>query len=757
MRMSGRYSLLVLFNVLPVLLAAQAPLYDPASVRELRFYFGVSDWRRTLDSLYVVGADERLLGDLYIDGAFLPDVGVRHKGYSSFAVGRLKNPFNIKLDEVHAGQDYQGFEKLKLSNVIQDPSFLREVLAYEVARAHMPASRANYANLYVNDELVGLYTNVEDVGKDFLDERFGEKNGSLFKGNPPTVDLTGDNCNLSDAPGTDSTDYYGIYELQSDAGWAHLLELIHTLNQEPAAIEEVLNVDRTLWMHAFNYALINFDSYVGYAQNYYLYRSKDGLWNPIVWDLNMSFASFRLTDASTYWNGFSIAQARTLDPLSHLNGPSVFPRPLMRRLLEQPMYRRMYLAHLRTLIQEHFAGGQYRDRAVELQTLIAPYVQADTNKFYTDQAFMDNLDNTVAFTVAYPGITELMDARSTYLMGYPGMSGQPVIGGISVVPELPTVGTVITLTLPVQNADTVLLFWRNDRDARYIRAGLWDDGTHGDGAAGDGVFGIQLPLTTGLLEYYVYAENAEAGAFLPVNATHETFSLVARVTPGMLVINELMAVNEGLVVDPTGATPDWVELYNRSAYTVCTAGLHLSDDASDPVKWALPVTTLSPGEYLIIWADERNTVGDDHASFRLDGGGETVLLAYDSAAVIDQVSFGEQYPLQSWGRLPNGTGPFQRLKPTAEAYNRTQDDMHFSRSLRLWPNPATDEINVFVDVTGTWDAQILRPDGRALTPVQHFTEGHQVLFDTRTVTAGHYILHLRTEVGVIAKPFIILP
>jgi hypothetical protein len=743
--------------LLPVLAVAQAPLYDSASVRELRLYFDVPDWRHTLDSLYVAGEDQRLLGDLYIDGTLLSDVGVRHKGYSSFAVGRLKNPFNIKLDEVHEGQDYQGYEKLKLSNVIQDPSFLREVLAYEVARAHMPASRASYANLYVNDELVGLYTSVEDVGKDFLKERFDEKDGSFFKGNPPTVDLTGENCNLSDSPGTDSTEYAGLYELQSDAGWSHLLELIHTLNQEPQAIEEVLNVDRTLWMHAFNYALINFDSYVGYAQNYYLYRTKDGLWNPILWDLNMSFASFRLTDASTYWNGFSIAQAKTLDPLSHVNGPSVFPRPLLRRLLEQPMYQRMYLAHLRTLISTHFANGHYRARAEALQALIAPHVLADPNKFYTDQAFFDNLDTTVTFTVAYPGIAELMDARSTYLLGYPGMSGQPAIGTLTVAPEGPTVGTAVTLNVPVQGADTVLLSWRNDKDGRYTRVAMLDDGSHGDGVSADGIYGVVLPLSTGYLDYYVYAENAVAGAFLPENAAHETFTLVARATPGMVVINEVMAVNDGLVLDPTGAASDWVELYNRSAYTLSTAGLHLSDDAADADRWSLPVTTLDPGEYLLIWADERTSVGGDHASFRLDGGGETVMLAYDSATVIDQVTFGEQYPLESWGRLPNGTGTFQRLKPTADAYNRVQDDGHFTRTTRLWPNPAQDELNLFVDVVGTIEVQVLRPDGRVLTPITAYADRHHIVYNTSTLAAGHYLLHIRTEADVFVQPFIIIP
>ena len=88
-------------------------------------------------------------------------------------------------------------------------------------------------------------------------------------------------------------------------------------------------------MHAFNYSLINLDSYIGYAQNYYLYEDNSGRFNPILWDLNMSFGSFRLTDASSYFSGFSVLQAKTLDPLTHFNDISVFPRPLMRKLFNK--------------------------------------------------------------------------------------------------------------------------------------------------------------------------------------------------------------------------------------------------------------------------------------------------------------------------------------------------------------------------------------------------------------------------------------
>ena len=73
------------------------------------------------------------MADLIIDGSTYDSVGVRYKGFSSVSVNRVKNPFNIKLDYMIDGQDHNGVDKLKLSNVYQDPSFIREVLTYEIA------------------------------------------------------------------------------------------------------------------------------------------------------------------------------------------------------------------------------------------------------------------------------------------------------------------------------------------------------------------------------------------------------------------------------------------------------------------------------------------------------------------------------------------------------------------------------------------------------------------------------------------------
>ena len=756
--MKGRYPLWsgLLLMVPPTEVLAQSALFDNSVVHEVRLEFAEPDWRQRMDALYVLGTD-RLIGDLTIDGVSYSDVGVRFKGYSSYSPDQVKNPFNIELDHVVDGQDHQGFGKLKLSNVTSDPSFLRETLAYEVARNYMPASRTCFVNVYVNDTLQGLYVNVEDLDKDFLRRSFGSAGNPFFKGNPAVVSLFGENSNLSTNPGTDPSDYYSYYELESDQGWDDLLELIDVLNNDPAQVEHLLNVDRTLWMHAFNYALINFDSYVGYAQNYYLYRDDNGQWNPILWDLNMAFASFRLTDASLYWNGFNIPQAITMDPLMHHNSVSVFPRPLLRNLFSTPMYRRMYIAHLRTIIQERFANGWYRDRAEEYRSLIDASVVADTNKFFSDADFVANLDGTVNAITSYPGIGELMDQRVAFLTTYPGFTGQPVIGPPVHAPSDVIIGQDMTIQVGITGADTAFLAVRSGEFGAFTRWPLHDDGTHGDAFAGDGIHTCTFTTTSADIQYYIYAENASAGAFSPERAAHDVHRFLARLSLGALVINEVMADNGGQVLNEAGEAADWIELYNPTEADVRTDGLHLSDDTVDPLKWPLPATMVAAHGYLLLWADERTDLGDLHCDFRLATTGEELTLAYDSGYVMDRVRFSAQYPIYSTARYPNGSGPFQELVPTPMATNRITMEDGLDRAVVLYPNPATTEVNAVVRLAAPFTLQVLRSDGRAVSAAVERTTNELVRIGTQGLSAGHYVLSITNAESTIHLPFILVP
>ena len=190
-------------------LFSQSAFYETDTIRDIHIDFYDENWDYLLDSLYVAGENGRILANLEIEGSTYYSVGIRYKGYSSVSVNNIKNPFNIKLDYVIEDQNHEGIDKLKLSNVIHDPSFLREVLCYEVCRKYMPASEANYANLYINGVLWGLYTNVEAVNKEFLVNNFGSKYSPFFKCNPEdlNIQIGGLNSDLSNSHGTDSANY----------------------------------------------------------------------------------------------------------------------------------------------------------------------------------------------------------------------------------------------------------------------------------------------------------------------------------------------------------------------------------------------------------------------------------------------------------------------------------------------------------------------------------------------------------------------
>ena len=126
-----------------------------------------------------------------------------------------------------------------------------------------------------------------------------------------------------------------------------------------------------------------------------------------------------------------------------------------------------------------------------------------------------------------------------------------------------------------------------------------------------------------------------------------------------LVINEFLASNTTINSDPDfNLYSDWIELYNTQDYTIDLSSYSITDDLNDPVKWEFPNGTfISPGDYLIIWADGRDTsMSELHASFKLSSDGEEIALYDADGVLIDSVVFGDQIQNISFGRRPDG-GP----------------------------------------------------------------------------------------------------
>ena len=726
---------------------SQSDFYDVDTVREIRVYFHQSDWDALLDSFYVLGDNDRILADIIIDGSSYDSVGIRYKGFSSVSINRVKNPFNIKLDYIIDGQDHQGIDKLKLSNVIQDPSFIREVLSYEISRKYLPSSQANFTNLYINDTLWGLYTNVESVNKSFLVDHFDSKYNAFVKCNPENlnVQISAENSNLSNTHGTDSANYEPYYSMESDYGWTDLYNLIDTLNTFPDSIEQVLNVDRTLWMHAINYSLVNFDSYIGYGQNYYLYKDRTKQFNPILWDFNMSFGGFRLTDASQlYYDGFDITEAQEMDPLIHHNYISVSPRPLMRNLFSSERNRKMYLAHIRTIMQENFVNQDYFVKAQYLQNLIDQDVQSDTNKFYSYADFTTNLTNQVSLVASIcPGITQLMDARSTYLSSYTGFSGEPSISNTSTSQNI-SLGDNLWITAEIFDATYAKVSYRFGENQRFKNQEMFDDGTHNDGAAGDGIYGCKISNCSNAIDYYFYADNDSSGVFSPVRAAYEYYSYQFGVSSGDLVINEVMSNNVSTVTDNSGKFEDWIELYNTTNFPISTNGLFITDTIPNLHKWDLPNHIIAPNSYFIIWADEDGNQGAEHANFKLSNLGERLVLSNLDSSIIDSITYLPQMDDVSFARNPNGTGPFTMMTPTFNKNNNTTvtEDIPVS-SYVCYPNPFSDKLNVISD-EGFFVMDIF---GRIILESNH----SEKIINTSSWSDGLYFIHLKGNSNITIK------
>jgi len=642
-----------------------------------------------LDIYYANGLGERLKADsILIDGIADQNVGIKYKGNSSYNVNNTKNPMNIKLDYINNGQSIDGYNVLKLSNGFRDPSFVREVLSYEMAREYMPSPKATYAKVTVNGTLIGLYTCVQSIDDDFTNENFYERKGPLFK-----VDNTG-----ISVPGcmgplgildyySDTNCYQRAYEMESTADWTELGNFLDTLNNHFTDVENVMDIDRTLWMMAFENLIVGLDGPINsIPHNFYLFKDNNGRFSPLLWDMNMAFGTFT--------NGLPNPVTNTdLQELNIFHNSNDASNRLTTQVFSSDRYKRMYVAHMRTILNEQFVNNNYSTRASQLQQLIDADVNADPNTFYSFTDFTDNISTSIASII---GISELMIARASHLQALSEFtSSPPVITSISTNPANVLPHTSVSITAAISNSNYAYLGYRYTFADKFEKLQMYDDGMHGDGSAGDGVYGATINVDARDVQYYFYAENTDAGIFSPERAEKEYHQLPVL---GGLVINEIMAGNVTAVADQNGEYDDWVELYNGNSFSLNLSGYFLSDNENDLYKWSFPNVTVAANDYLIIWCDTAgNSQNGLHTTYRLSADQEEVYLTSGSGTVIDAVHYVNMPSDKGYARVPNGTGAMQYQSHTYDAINQNGTSLvnvNLSENMRVYPNPSNNRIYI---------------------------------------------------------------
>jgi hypothetical protein len=257
----------------------------------------VLDVYLTVDSALLLGMDNEtyVIGSFACSGERVESVGIRYKGNSSYKMGGPKKSYKIDFNLFIPGRKWRGIKKLNFNNNWKDPSCMREKVSYDLFRSlGVPGSRTGYANVYMNNTLMGLFTIVQQVDSDFLDEHFGCSDGNLFK----KVVRLGDDM---DYLGENKENYKAFYELKTNElkdDYSGLIHFLDVLNNTPdldfgPELEKVFNVDSFIDWLVVNTAVVSLDAYSGSGNNYYLYENPDtGRFEFIPWDLNMAFGNF---------------------------------------------------------------------------------------------------------------------------------------------------------------------------------------------------------------------------------------------------------------------------------------------------------------------------------------------------------------------------------------------------------------------------------------------------------------------------------
>lgn len=295
-------------------------------------------------------------------------VGVRLRGNTSR--NQDKKGFKIDFREFGGGK-FHDYKKFNLKPDVNDPSLIRELLTLKLYQdMNVPAARTHPVKLYMNDEYMGIYLNVEQIDDEFLNMRFGHEEGFLYK------------CAYG-ASLEDNGQIYNKTIFESEINEendtrAELNNFVEVLNgtyhpsQAAAQYESVFEVDNYLRQLAVEAVLGHWDGYTYNQNNFYLfYNDETGKFQFFPYDADNTWG--------IDWLGQDWAK-RSLTAWA----PSNQQRPLTKKLLAIPELNEKYIRYIKRFMTLYFTEERIFPLLDQYEEILDDAVKTDT---YFDNAF----------------------------------------------------------------------------------------------------------------------------------------------------------------------------------------------------------------------------------------------------------------------------------------------------------------------------------------------------------------------------------
>lgn len=171
-------------------------LFDTSYVHTVNII--MDDWD---DFISNCTSEEYYTCTVVIDNEAYKNVAIRGKGNTSLtqvaSYGNNRYSFKIEFDHYDSSKTYYGLDKLCLNNIIQDNTYMKDFLVYQMMNfAGVASPLCSYVYITVNGEDWGLYLAVEGIEESFLQRNYGKSYGELYK--PDSMSMGGGRGNGKD-------------------------------------------------------------------------------------------------------------------------------------------------------------------------------------------------------------------------------------------------------------------------------------------------------------------------------------------------------------------------------------------------------------------------------------------------------------------------------------------------------------------------------------------------------------------------------
>ncbi len=173
-------------------------LFDTSKVHTIDIVINDNDWE---DLLETAQSEEYSECSAVIDGEAYKNIAIRCKGNTSLSnvssMDSERYSFKIEFDKYDKNINYYGLDKLCLNNIIQDNTYMKDYLTYQMmSEFGVDSPLCSYVYITVNGQDWGLYLAVEGIEEGFLERNYGSNYGNLYK--PDSISFGGNMEDFAD-------------------------------------------------------------------------------------------------------------------------------------------------------------------------------------------------------------------------------------------------------------------------------------------------------------------------------------------------------------------------------------------------------------------------------------------------------------------------------------------------------------------------------------------------------------------------------